>query len=154
MPRSFCSSSFALCVAFVSSGWIPVCFWQIFPSPGWNAWNHPPTLLTPHAWPILKKNGEGSMCTYCVFLFKLYYGEKRKGLCEVLWVTCTRLFCSSELLLLDTNQAGKLFHFTKGSGLRFCSAKADQNTPVRGVRPRWPPWAAAHRACSVTFSPL
>lgn len=53
----------------------------------------------------------------------------------MLWVTRTRLFCSSELLSLDTNQTGKLFHkITKSSGSSFCSAKADQNTPVRRGR--------------------
>lgn len=45
------------------------------------------------------------------------------------------LFCSSELLSLDTNQSGKFFHTTtKGSGLSFCFANADQNTPVRRGR--------------------
>lgn len=105
----------------------------------WNSWMFLTDIrfswlecLQPHLLGLfLTKLTKAPMCAKCVL--PLHYRIRRA------FVKCskslTHLFCSSELLSLDTNQAGKFFHTTtKGSGSSFCFANADQNTPVRRGR--------------------
>lgn len=104
----------------------------------WNSWMFLTDIffswlecLEPPRSAYFWQTNEGSMCANWVLL--LYY-QKRGA-----FVKCsespTHFFCSTELLSLDTNQAVKFFHTTtRDSGLSFCFANADQNTPVRQGR--------------------
>lgn len=73
-----------------------------------------------------------------VIEFSWLVSLSKNGPHEVLWLTHTKLFYSSERLLsADTNQAGRLVHLIKRCVMSFCSVGADKNKSFKEAVVWW-----------------